>query len=104
MTDQGDGAWFRRRTRGLGYNMVPVTWQGWVMILVFVVILLATAFSGDPNTARPASVPSLLKIKAAVGLSGTHLPVQVMLPLLAAEVGVFVLIVWWKSRALKPLD
>jgi len=97
-----DGTWFRRRRIGLGYS--AATWQGTVATLVFVVIVLATAFSGDPNTVRPASLASFLKIKAMVGLSGTHLPVQVMVGLILAEVAVFLLLVWWKSRSLKPLD
>jgi hypothetical protein len=97
-----EGAWFRRRRYGFGYS--AATWQGVVATLVFVIVLLATVFSGDPNTARPASVPSLLRIKALFGLSGTHLPVPVMLSLILAEVGVFLLVVWWSSRAVKPLD
>ena len=103
MSDEGgEGVWFRRRRYGLGYS--ASTWQGGVMTLVFVIILLVTVFAGDPNTARPSSVPTFLKVKAAMGLSGAHLSLPVMLALILGEVGAFLLMIWWKSRTLKPLD
>lgn len=102
MTNEGGEVWFRRRRYGFGYS--AATWQGAVATLVFVIILLVTVFAGDPNTAKPSSVPLFLRIKALLGLSGTHLPVSAMLGLLLAEAAVFLLFVWWKSRTLKPLD
>ena len=102
MSDEDGGVWFRRRRYGFGYSVA--SWQGAVATLVFSIVLLATVFAGDPNTAKPASVPSFLRIKAAVGLSGAHLPLSVMLALILAEVAVFVLFVWWTSRPVRPLD
>jgi hypothetical protein len=104
MSEQGgDSPWFRRRRAfGIGYN--AASWQGVVAILVFVAALLVTVVSGDPNTARPSSVASFLKMKAMMGLRGTHLPAPTMTALIVAEVAAFLFVVWWKSRTLKPLD
>ena len=102
--ERGEGAWFRRRTWGLGYNFVPISWHGWVTTLALAPVVLATVFAADPSMAKPSSVPFFLRMKAMLGLSGAHLPVQVMLPLILGEAGVFVLIVLRTSRTLKPLD
>jgi len=99
----GDGVWFRRSRRpGVGYS--AAAWQGVAVILVFVAALLMTVFAADPDTARPANAPAFLKMKVALGLGGAHLPGRVLLPLVLGEAGVFLLIVWWKGRRLKPLD
>ncbi len=104
MSEQGgDGPWFRRRRSfGIGYN--AASWQGVVAILVFVATLLVTVFSGDPNLTRPSKVASFLKAKAMMGLSGIHLAAPTMAGLIVAEAAVFMFVVWWKSRTLKPLD
>jgi hypothetical protein len=99
-----DGAWFRVRTRRWGYNHIPVTWQGWVMTLAITPVLLATVFAGDPSRSKTASLPLFLKMKALSGLSGMHLPQVTVAALIIVEVAVFVALVFWKSRTLKPLD
>jgi hypothetical protein len=106
MSDESDGAWFRRRTRtwGLGYNFMPVTWQGWVVTLGLTPVLLATVFAGDPSVTRRSNIPLFLKMKAVVGLSGAHLPPVTVAALIVGEVAVFLVLVLWKSRTLKPLD
>jgi hypothetical protein len=104
MSDQGDGVWFRRRTRGLGYNFVPVTWQGWAMTLGLTPVLLATVFAGDPSMAKPSSMPFFLKAKALFGLSGAHLPPVTIAALIVGEVAAFLLLLFWKSRTLRSLD
>jgi hypothetical protein len=106
MTDQGDGAWFRRRVRGLGYgyNFMPVTWQGWVLILALTPILLATVFAGDPSMAKPSSVAFFIKMKALLGLNSVHLPPMTVAAMIVGEVLAFLFLALWKTRALKPLD
>ena len=104
MSEQGeDRPWFRRR-RYFGIGYTASSWQGAAATLVFVAVLLVTVFSGDPNITRPAKVAAFLKVKAMMGLSGTHLPMPTMVALVLAEAAVFMFVVWWKSRTLKPLD
>lgn len=103
MSDEGGGgAWFRPRPYRAGYT--PVTWQGWATLLVFVIVLLATILLGDPSTAKPSGVASLLKLKAMFGLSGTHLPLPAMLGLMAVEIAGFLIFCQLKSRPLRALD
>lgn len=40
--------WFKRKTYGFGW--VPVTWQGWVVILVYVVFLFLILNMIDTST------------------------------------------------------
>ena len=106
MTDQGDGVWFRRTNRrlGIGYNVMPVTWQGWLLTLALTPVILATVFAGDPSIARPASYASFVRMKAAFGLTAVHLAPGTIAALIVAEVLAFVFIVLWKARGLRPLD
>jgi hypothetical protein len=39
--------WFKRKTYGWGWT--PVTWQGWLATLVYVVLLVACGAILDPN-------------------------------------------------------
>lgn len=43
LKDNPKGYWFRRKLYGWGWT--PVRWQGWVVVLVFVVLLLWSGFS-----------------------------------------------------------
>jgi hypothetical protein len=104
MSEQGgDRPWFRRR-RSLGLGYSAASWQGVAAILVFVTALLVTVFSGDPNLTRPSKVAAFLRAKTMMGLGGTHLSMPSEAALILAEVAAFMLVVWWKSRVLKPLD
>jgi hypothetical protein len=104
MSDQGDGVWFRRSARGLGYNFVPVSWQGWALILALTPVLLATVFAGDPSMAKPSSVAFFVKAKALLGLNSVHLPPATVAALIIGEVLAFLFLTLWKTRTLKPLD
>ena len=106
MTDQGDGVWFRRggRRLGYGYNFMPITWQGWVLTLALTPVLLATVFAGDPSMAKPSSFAFFVKMKALLGLNGVHLSPLTVAVLVVAEVLAFLLVTLWKTRTLKPLD
>jgi len=106
MTDQSEGTWFRVNPRrfGWGYNFVPVTWQGWVMALGLGPVIVATVFAGDPTITRHSNIPVFLKIKAMFGLSAAHLPTVTVAALIVSEVAVFLVLLFWKSQTLKPLD
>ncbi len=45
MTKTEKNYWFKRRRYGYGWT--PVTWQGWVTIVVFILTILSTAFIFD---------------------------------------------------------
>jgi len=43
--------WFKRRRYGLGWY--PVTYQGWLAVVVYVTVVVASAFSVDSSQALP---------------------------------------------------
>ena len=48
LKDNPEGYWFKAKLYGWGW--VPVKWQGWLVIAVFIVILLGLALSIDDNS------------------------------------------------------
>lgn len=40
--------WFKRKRFGLGWY--PVTWQGWAVIVAYVILLLVISFSFDKSS------------------------------------------------------
>jgi hypothetical protein len=104
MADQGDGVWFRRRTWGLGFSFVPVTWQGWVLTLALMPVLLVTGFAGDPSTAKPSNLAFFVRMKALLGLNSIHLRPATVVLLLLVEVLAFLFLTLSKTSTLKPLD
>jgi len=46
--DESPKYWFRAKTLGWGWGP-PVTWQGWVAVAVFVLLLVADALVFPPN-------------------------------------------------------
>jgi hypothetical protein len=58
MNNKVKNLWFKRRRYGWGWT--PVTWQGWVSILLFLLILLADTFSLPAKPAIPNSGEVLL--------------------------------------------
>jgi len=47
LKDNPEGYWFKRKLYGWGW--VPVKWQGFVVIAVYLIIILSLAFSLDEN-------------------------------------------------------
>ena len=47
MNDNPKGYWFKAKLYGWGW--MPVTWQGWLVILVYLITLLAIGFLIDEN-------------------------------------------------------
>lgn len=68
MKDNPKGLWFKRKLYGWGWT--PVTWQGWMAILGFIVILVTDSI----RTAQPLSstdvppIAFLLRIVLYVGV------------------------------------
>jgi hypothetical protein len=104
MSDAGDGVWFRRAPRRFGIRYTPVTWQGWLLTVGLTPVLLATIFAGDPRTMRTTDPALFLKIRSMFGLSGAHLTPGAIAVLIIAEVAVFLGLIVWKSRPIRPLD
>lgn len=48
MRDNPKGYWFKRKVYGWGW--VPVTWQGWAVTLLYLVIIIAMAFTIDEQS------------------------------------------------------
>lgn len=46
--DNPEGYWFKRKPYGWGW--VPVRWQGWCVVLVYIALVLAVAFSQEKST------------------------------------------------------
>lgn len=47
LKDNPQGYWFKRRLYGWGW--VPVTWQGWLVIVVFIALLLMNGLALETN-------------------------------------------------------
>jgi hypothetical protein len=87
--------WFRPRTVGLGAT--PVTWEGWLVTLAFVVLVLATVSAGAPWGEGPAAVSAYLQTRHHIGfdeLWSQHRPACLAVVL---EVIGFIALVRWKS-------
>jgi hypothetical protein len=46
--------WFKRKRSGLGW--FPITWQGWTVIAVYVILLLVISFSFDKGSSPSETV------------------------------------------------
>ncbi|MEO6077980.1 MAG: hypothetical protein ABIP54_04290 [Candidatus Andersenbacteria bacterium] len=42
LKDNPEGYWFKARL--FGYGWMPATWQGWVTMLIFLILVLANAY------------------------------------------------------------
>ena len=87
--------WFRPRTFGIGAT--PITWEGWVLTLGFVVLLLLTVSYDAPWAQGPRAVLAYLHTRH-------HLPFHTLWPdhapaviAVVAEVVGFVALVRWKT-------
>lgn len=48
LQDNPEGYWFKRKLFGWGW--VPVKWQGWLVIVVYIALLCAFAFTLDDQS------------------------------------------------------
>jgi hypothetical protein len=95
--------WFRPKDTGSGWT--PATWQGWLVLAVFIVVFAATMQLVVPESPREiAEWPWLATVHQDLGVPVTGLGLSGSLAALGLEIAAFVLITWWKSRPLKPMD
>lgn len=48
LRDNPKGYWFKRKLFGWGW--VPVTWQGWVVVLIYILLVISFALTIDKNS------------------------------------------------------
>ncbi|MDP2705666.1 MAG: hypothetical protein Q8O49_00450 [bacterium] len=54
LKDNPEGHWFKAKLYGWGW--MPVKWQGWVTILVFIVLIILNSFRLDSDNPSPEEV------------------------------------------------
>ena len=64
--------WFRKRqglkSKDLGWGWVPITWEGWALVLALVAVIFASAFLLLGNNIAADTDPSLATIFTFLGL------------------------------------
>ena len=60
--DNPEGYWFKAKLYGFGW--MPVKWQGWLVVIVYVAIVSAGAYIGETDDA-----PSMTLIGLALGIA-----------------------------------
>lgn len=99
----GPRPWFRVRDTGTGYT--PVSWQGWLVTLIFVLVVAASVQLVIPEGSRAAAAfPWIASARRALGLSSQGLGLGGAILTIGSELAVFLAIAWWTSRPVKPLD
>lgn len=58
LKDNPEGYWFKRKVYGWGWT--PATWQGWLVTVVFVALLLTVVFNVDENATSKEVVSTLV--------------------------------------------
>jgi hypothetical protein len=58
LKDNPHGYWFKRKLYGWGW--VPVKWQGWAVVVAFIVLLIANAHRLNPEMAQDGEVKEFL--------------------------------------------
>ncbi len=92
--------WFKPRDTGTGFT--PVSWQGWLVTLVFCLTIAATVQLVIPEGS--AALPWIVSARHAVGLSAQGLGLVGAVLSIGSELAVFFLVAWWTSRPTKRLD
>jgi len=63
LKDNPHGYWFKRKLYGWGWT--PVTWQGWLVILVYIFAIIACALTID-DSSPPQEVMFMLVLPATL--------------------------------------
>ncbi len=58
LKDNPEGYWFKRKLYGWGWT--PVTWQGWLVVVIGIAILFAGVYVGDTDDAPGAALLGFL--------------------------------------------
>ncbi len=56
--DNPNNYWFKRKLYGWGW--VPVKWQGWLVVAIGIIILIAGIYAGDADDAPGAALLGFL--------------------------------------------
>jgi hypothetical protein len=95
--------WFR--AKAYGYGWVPASWQGWLVTMAFMVLILATAMLFSPAThGTPQAMAMVHSIRHATGVDTLTLNPFLFYGLLAVEAVAFILVARALSRPIRPLD
>ncbi|MBU0540056.1 hypothetical protein KKD88_00755 [Patescibacteria group bacterium] len=65
--------WFRSKSFGWGWQ--PCTWQGWIITLVYIVILLYIGFSFSSTSEEPTQKELILFFVKILGLTALMLAI-----------------------------
>jgi hypothetical protein len=95
--------WFRPKIIGPGWT--PVTWQGWLITLVFCVVIAATVQMIMPqNIGLSAAWPWVVAVRRDLGVPDVGLGPVGGVASVGLEIAFFLVVAWWTSRSAKPLD
>jgi hypothetical protein len=96
--EPGPKPWFRPKYTGYGYT--PANAKGWVALLLFVLVIVATmALLGEPTTRKsPEIAAQVAHLRSVLGLSGLNLPLLARFALVGVEVVIFFAFAQSKSR------
>lgn len=64
LKDNPEGLWFKAKLYGWGW--VPVTWQGWLVVVVGITIFVAGMYVGELDDAPGATVLGFLLMLALI--------------------------------------
>ncbi|NCN25420.1 hypothetical protein COT94_01910 [Candidatus Falkowbacteria bacterium CG10_big_fil_rev_8_21_14_0_10_37_14] len=53
MKQENKPLWFKRKTYGWGWT--PITWQGWLVVVVAIVLIIVGGYVGDTDDAPGAT-------------------------------------------------
>ncbi|HZZ67900.1 MAG TPA: hypothetical protein VFE18_06985 [Phenylobacterium sp.] len=95
--------WFR--AKAYGYGWVPASWQGWLVTVAFMVLIIATSVLFSPaDHGTPQAVALVLELRRKVGVDTLTPNPFMFYALMAFEALAFILVARALSRPIKPLD
>jgi hypothetical protein len=95
--------WFRPKTIGPGWT--PITWQSWLITLVFVVVIAGTVQMIMPqDMGLSARWPWLVAVRRDLRVPDVGLGPVGGVVAVGLEIAFFLAVAWWTSRTARPLD
>lgn len=64
LKDNPEGYWFKRKFYGWGWT--PVKWQGWLVVVIGIAIVIAGVYVGDTDDAPGAALMGILLMIALI--------------------------------------
>ncbi|MGZ3376137.1 MAG: hypothetical protein ACXU8S_06035 [Phenylobacterium sp.] len=93
--------WFRPKAIGTGWT--PQTWQGWLITLVFILLVAATVQLILPDNAG-LTARWFAAERRDLGVPDSGLGLTRGVLSIGLEIAVFSAVAWWTSRGSRPLD